>query len=118
MSIARKKFILLTISTILVFVLIFIVWQGKPPKKPTEIDLGEYSYTIEYTQQKIRWAMKQYHLPSVAVILIDDQDTIWQETFGTANFEENSPAESDTVYKLWSLAKVCVYSYRNHAIGR
>ncbi|MBK5108439.1 MAG: serine hydrolase [Anaerolineales bacterium] len=50
--------------------------------------------------------MKQYHLPSVAVILIDDQDTIWQETFGTANFEADSPARLDTVYKIWSVAKV------------
>ena len=49
--------------------------------------------------------MKRYHLPSAAVTLIDDQDTTWQETFGMANLEENIPAEADTVYKLWSVAK-------------
>ena len=50
--------------------------------------------------------MKQHHLPSVAVALIDDQDTIWQEAFGMANVEEDIPARIDTVYKLWSVAKV------------
>ncbi|MGB3700970.1 MAG: serine hydrolase, partial [Anaerolineales bacterium] len=68
--------------------------------------MGDYSNAIEYAEHKIQWGMKQYQLPSVAVILIDDQDTIWQETFGIANLEEDSPAESDTVYKLWSVAKV------------
>jgi CubicO group peptidase (beta-lactamase class C family) len=83
-----------------------MVWQGKSPKKPADIHLGDYSYAIEYAEQKIQWVMKQYQLPSVAVILIDDQDTIWQETFGIANLEGDSPAASDTVYKLWSVAKV------------
>ena len=102
----RNKVILITIPTILIIVLISILWLGKSPKKPTDIPLGDYSYTNKYAEQKIKWVMKQYHLPSVAVILIDDQDTIWQETFGTANFEADSPARLDTVYKIWSVAKV------------
>ena len=102
----RNKFILITIPTILVFAVIFMVWQGKSPNKPAEIHLGDYSTAIEYAEQNIPWVMKKYQLPSVAVILIDDQDTIWQETFGIANLEGDSPAESDTVYKLWSVAKV------------
>ena len=102
----RNKVILITMPTILIIVLISILWLGKSPKKPTDIPLGDYSYTNKYAEQKIKWVMKQYHLPSVAVILIDDQDTIWQETFGTANLEGDSRAASDTVYKLWSIAKV------------
>jgi len=50
--------------------------------------------------------MRRHHLPSVAVALIDDQNTIWQGTFGWANVEKKIPARSDTVYKLWSVAKV------------
>jgi len=38
--------------------------------------------------------------------LIDDQKTVWQEAFGWANIEEQIPAKSDTVYKLWSVSKV------------
>ncbi|MCJ7823726.1 MAG: beta-lactamase family protein [Anaerolineales bacterium] len=50
--------------------------------------------------------MKQYHLPSMGVSLIDDQDIVWQEAFGMANIELNLPATVDTVYKLWSVSKV------------
>ena len=50
--------------------------------------------------------MKQHHFPSVAVSLIDDQEVIWQEAFGLANVEDETPATVDTVYKLWSVAKV------------
>jgi CubicO group peptidase (beta-lactamase class C family) len=42
----------------------------------------------------------------VAVALIDDQDTVWQEAFGLANIEKDIPATVDTVYKLWSVSKV------------
>jgi CubicO group peptidase (beta-lactamase class C family) len=37
--------------------------------------------------------------------LIDDQNTVWQETLGWANIEQKIPARPDTVYKLWSIAK-------------
>lgn len=105
--ISRKKiYILITISAILVFILIFMIYLGRSPKKPEDIPQGDYSHATQYAEQRIRRVMKQYHLPSIAVILIDDQDTIWQETFGVANIEADLPAESDTVYKLWSLAKV------------
>jgi CubicO group peptidase (beta-lactamase class C family) len=50
--------------------------------------------------------MAQKHMPSLAVSIIDDQEIIWQETFGLANLEKDQPAESNTVYRLWSLAKV------------
>jgi CubicO group peptidase (beta-lactamase class C family) len=50
--------------------------------------------------------MKRHHLPSVATALIDDQDVIWQAAFGLADVENEIPAQTDTVYKLWSVAKV------------
>ena len=50
--------------------------------------------------------MKQYHLPSVGVALIDDQDVIWQEAFGLENIKEEIPATPDTIYKMYSVAKV------------
>jgi len=91
---------------ILVCGVILVVWQRQIPEKPTEIPPGDYSSTIECAEKIIQRTKERYHLPSVAVSLIADQETIWQETFGVANIEEDSPAESDTVYKLWSMAKV------------
>ena len=80
-------------------------WLSAAPRKPASITAGDYTYTIEYAEYRIQQAMKQKHLPSLSVVLIDDQDTIWQESFGVANLETNQPAGPDTVYRLWSVAK-------------
>ena len=76
------------------------------PKKPDVIPPGDYRYVEDYAEYRIHQCIQRHHLPSVAVVLIEDQNTIWQETFGWANIEKKIPAQSDTVYKLWSVAKV------------
>jgi len=104
----RKKVIL--VSVLLPLVLLAIVsfwsWQRATPKKPDPIPPGDYTYTVDYAEHRIHQLMKRHHLPSVAVALIDDQDTVWQKAFGLANVEKDIPATLDTVYKLWSVAKV------------
>jgi len=107
--ISRRKILLLFLSlTLLAFVGLGFFWglQNNGPRKPDSIPLGDNSYTIEYAAHRIQQVMENKHLPSAAVILIDDQNTIWQETFGLVNIEALTAAEPDTVYKLWSLAKV------------
>lgn len=100
------KFLLILIPIIFVSIFFILRWQPREPAKPTDLSEADYSYTTEYASYRIQKLMKEKHLPSVAIVLIDDQTTIWQETFGYANPEEGSLAQSDTVYKLWSLAKV------------
>jgi len=107
-SAARRKITRILVPLLLVCAAIafWAVWRIQTPKKPDSIPQGDSGFSIEYAEARIAQLMKSKHLPSVAVTLIDDQDIIWQETFGTANLEENTPAESNTVYKLWSVAKV------------
>lgn len=96
------------------FLLILAVlwrWQSSTlgrvdARKPDPIPPGDYAYMVEYADQRVREMMKRYHLPSVAVALIDDQDIVWQEAFGVANVEQEIPASTDTVYRLWSVAKI------------
>lgn len=102
----RNRVVLILLLAILVCSVILVLWQGQIPEKPTDIQPGDYSSTIEYTEQIIQRTKKRYHLPSVSVSLISDQETVWEETFGVANIEEDSPAEPNTVYKFWSVAKV------------
>jgi len=102
----RKTITFVTIFLLLVLALISALWLGGPPRKPAVISPGDYSYTIEYAEYRIPKLMDQKHLPSLAVALVEDQTVIWQETFGLANLEKEQPAESDTVYRLWSVAKV------------
>jgi len=106
---SKRKHIL-AVSALVLLVLLAIVsiwgWQRAGPKKPDPIPRGDYSYTVDYAEHRIHRLMKRHHLPSVAVALIDDQDVVWQEAFGLANVERDLPATVDTVYKLWSVAKV------------
>jgi CubicO group peptidase (beta-lactamase class C family) len=53
---------------------------------------------MDYSEYRIRQLMKQRHPVSVAVALIDDQDTVWQEAFGLVNVEKKIPAKGDTIY--------------------
>ena len=81
-------------ALILVFILVSVslwLWRSAAPRKPDSIPPGDYSYTIAYADYRIQQVMKQKHLPGFAVVLIDDQDTIWQETFGLANLGESNP---------------------------
>jgi CubicO group peptidase (beta-lactamase class C family) len=103
---SKVRFTLLFIFTSLVCGLLLIIFNKTSAKQSRKIPLGDYSHTIEFSEQKIQRLMKRNHLPSVAVALIDDQDTIWSDTFGLADLEGNTSASSDTVYKLWSIAKV------------
>lgn len=65
-----------------------------------------YAPTVERAEDRVSRMMKRYHLPSAAVALIDDQDTVWLRPFGWSNVEDQIPATPDTVYKMWSVAKV------------
>ena len=102
----RKTIILIAISTILALLLVSAWWWAGSPRKPAVISPGDYSYTIKHAEDRIPKMMNQKHLPSLAVALVDDQDTIWQETFGLANLEKKHPTQADTIYKLWSVAKL------------
>jgi len=82
-----------------------LLWPSGP-KKPSIIPLGDYSYTIEYVDYQINTLMKKYNLPSVVVALIDDQDVIYEQAYGTADLEKQLPATLDTIYKLGSITKV------------
>jgi CubicO group peptidase (beta-lactamase class C family) len=97
----------LSVPALLLF-LVFMCCEGcqVAPKKLDVIPLGDYKYVVDYTEYRIHQLIRRHHLPSVAVALIDDQNTVWQKTFGWANVEKKIPAQSDTVYKLWSVAKV------------
>jgi CubicO group peptidase (beta-lactamase class C family) len=75
-------------------------------RRPDPIPPGDYGYTVEYADYRVQQLMERHHLPSVALALIDDQHVVWQETFGLANVEEEIPATTNTVYRLWSVSKV------------
>jgi CubicO group peptidase (beta-lactamase class C family) len=105
----KQKKTIRILGIMLIFPLsILSFWRFRmaAPKKPDPIPLGDYAYTLDYTEYRIHQLMKRHHLPSLAVALVDDQNVIWQGAFGWADIEKEIPATTDTVYKLWSVAKV------------
>ncbi len=97
--------LILLVPLVLLAVMSVWRWANRPPRKPDTIPLGDYAYTVDYAEFRINQLMKQHDFPSMAVALIDDQDVVWQQAFGLANVEQGIPANTDTVYKLWSVAK-------------
>lgn len=103
---ARRKIIfLVAVIAALVIAAVSTLWQMGKPRRPAQISPDDYLYAIEYAEYRISQVMEQKHLPSFAVAFVDDQKIIWQDTFGMANIEKGQPAETDTVYRLWSVSK-------------
>lgn len=92
---------------ILLLGVVAVVWirSLKGPKKPNSIPQGNYTYARALARQRIERVMKQRHIPGAAVVLVDDQEIIWQAFFGLADVDQATPVNNDTVFKLWSLAK-------------
>jgi len=50
--------------------------------------------------------MRKYQLPALAISVVDDQTIVYQQAKGSIDLENDIAATSESVFKLWSLAKV------------
>ncbi len=60
----------------------------------------------DFIEKQIRRTMRKQHLPAMAVALVNDQDIVYLGASGLIDIENNIPASTQSVFKLWSLAKV------------
>jgi CubicO group peptidase (beta-lactamase class C family) len=97
----RVFIVLLVINILTVLVLQNILQEGPEP-----VQAGNDNSFSDYGEDRIRKLMRQHHLPSVAVAVIVDQETLWHDTYGYADVDQELPAKPDTIYKLYSVAKV------------
>lgn len=107
MRLLWKRFALLMLAMIVLLGAGTVVWltRTKGPKKPASIPRGDYSYATDVARYRVEHVMKQRHIPGAAVLMIDDEEIIWQAHLGVADIEQGTPVSGDTVFKLWSLAK-------------
>jgi CubicO group peptidase (beta-lactamase class C family) len=103
----KKRLLILLPAIILLLGAVAALWiaRSKGPRKPTSIPQGDYSYAKALAQHRVEQVMRRRHIPGVAAVMIDDQEIIWQASFGLADVEQETPVTADTVFKLWSLAK-------------
>lgn len=87
---------------IIVFLLLFGLHNETHVKITSEED---YTNTIRFTEKKIKQMMHKHHLPGFAITILDDQEIVFQKTFGLVDLEKNVSTSTETVFKLWSVAK-------------
>ena len=49
--------------------------------------------------------MRKQHLPAMAVTVVRGQEILYQEAHGKINLEQQIPATTQSIFKLWSMAK-------------
>ena len=59
----------------------------------------------EFIEKEIRRTMRKQHLPAMAVTIISGQEILYQDAMGMIDMENQIPASTRSVFKLWSLAK-------------
>lgn len=59
-----------------------------------------------YTDGEIKRLMKRNHLPALALTIVQEDKVIYQEAHGLIDLEKNIEARSESIFKLWSVAKV------------
>jgi len=72
-------------------------------KSPSEWD---YTKAIHFTEKSINQLMHKQHLPGFAITIVDEKGIIYQRAFGLSDIENEIPASTKTVFKIWSVAKV------------
>jgi CubicO group peptidase (beta-lactamase class C family) len=65
----------------------------------------EHSDSTAYIEKKMRRMMRQHHLPAMAVSIVEDEEILFQDARGFIDLENNIPATTNSVFKLYSVAK-------------
>ncbi len=67
--------------------------------------LAGQSSDSEFIEKEIRRTMRKQHLPAMAVTVVSGQEILYQDAKGLIDMENEIPASTRSVFKLWSLAK-------------
>ena len=67
--------------------------------------IQDYPQTKAHIEKASKQLMRRYHLPALAITLVDDQEIIYQNARGLIDIENNIEASTESVFKLWSVAK-------------
>ena len=67
--------------------------------------LSSQTDEIAFIEKEIRRTMRKQHLPAMAVTVVRGQEILYQDAMGWIDMENQIPATTRSVFKLWSLAK-------------
>ncbi|MGD0223072.1 MAG: serine hydrolase [Terriglobia bacterium] len=67
---------------------------------------GDYAEVVQALTPLIEHELKEKGIPSIAVALVDDQQVVWAQGFGSADPEHKVDATAGTVYRVGSVSKL------------
>ena len=79
---------------------------GEPQRSPATVRAAEYAPVIEALDAFISAEMDAKGLPALSIALVDGQELVWAEGFGTEDVESGRPATAETVYRVGSVSKL------------
>jgi CubicO group peptidase (beta-lactamase class C family)/D-alanyl-D-alanine dipeptidase len=66
----------------------------------------DYRTVAERVSDFVTHEMADKAIPAVSIALVDDQDIVWAQGFGTARRRDTTPAGARTVYRVGSVSKL------------
>src|SRR5208283_1996583 len=77
-----------------------------PPDSANIAPRNDYAEVVEALKPLIEHELKEKGIPSIAVALVDGQQTVWAQGFGFADPGHKKEATAGTVYRVGSVSKL------------
>lgn len=75
------------------------------PAVPTPIASATIADVIAKYRQEIPQQIKENHIPGLAIVAVDDQDILWEESFGYTDWDNQIPVTPSTIFSIQSMSK-------------
>ena len=95
----------LLLSTIATFRLLAVL-AGAPQGSGNIAARQDYLQVVQSLTPLIDHELREKRIPSIAVALVDDQETVWAQGFGFAAPDQKQEASARTVYRVGSVSKL------------
>ena len=66
----------------------------------------DYAAIVDTLRPFIEREMSEKGLPALSIAIVDDQEIVWAQGFGTADPKTGKPATAETVYRIGSVSKL------------
>ena len=84
------------------FLLLTFLFQTGYPQKEQQ----DYSEAFELVDVWLEAQKDFEELPGITASVVQDQDVLWEGSFGKANLEKNVPAKPNTLFSICSISKL------------
>src|SRR5215471_9417656 len=97
--------LLLSLSALATFRLLAGL-AGVPGGSDNIVPRQDYLQIVQSLTPLINHERREKRIPSIAVALVDDQETVWAQGFGFADPAQKQEASAGTVYRVGSVSKL------------